>query len=119
MSVLYESGRKFEVWSFSASHRQLILRSNPDRIARTVTRVEIYFGHVEFMSTRSVYRGLEIAETGPEETSKIAERIPAGLRSGGIYLLEGDLLSFVISAKPTWRESECDFDAPSLFEFRM
>ncbi|MFJ5552946.1 hypothetical protein [Streptomyces sp. NPDC093225] len=119
MNLLYESDRKFEVWSFSASHRQLILRSNPDRIARTVTRVEIYFGHVEFMSTRSTYRGIAIAEAGPEEALSVAKRVPADLKSDGIYLLEGDLLSFVISAKPAWREAECDFDAPSLFGFHV
>ncbi|WP_327235486.1 hypothetical protein OG349_17445 [Streptomyces sp. NBC_01317] len=118
MNLLYESDRDFEVWSFSASHRQLILRSNPDRIARTATRVEIYFGHVEFMSIRSAYRGVAIAEADLEEASSVAEKLPSGLRGGGAYLIEGDLRSFVISARPAWREAECDFDSPSLFEFR-
>ncbi|WP_179851097.1 hypothetical protein [Streptomyces sp. TLI_55] len=118
MSVLFESGRKFEVWSFSASHRQLILRSNPDRIARTSTRIEIYFGHVEFMSIRSAYRGILIREPAFDDAARIADRVPAGLRSGGVYLLEEGAQSFVISASPAWREAECDFDDPSLFEPR-
>jgi hypothetical protein len=117
MSLIYESEREFLVWSFTASHRQLILRSNPDRIARTTTRVEIYFGHVEFMSLRSSYSGIRLLGAGPEEVQQISERLPSGLRPGGTYLLEENLQSFVISAKPAWRERECDFDAPSLFDF--
>ncbi|GGU65128.1 MULTISPECIES: hypothetical protein [Streptomyces] len=117
MKTLFASDRKFALWSFNASHRQLILRSNPDRIARTVTRVEVYFGHVEFMSIRPSYSSLRISEADQGEITEIAARIPDGLRPGGTYLLGRDLRSFVISAKPAWREAECDFDAPSLFDF--
>ncbi|WP_329275233.1 hypothetical protein [Streptomyces sp. NBC_01451] len=115
--MLFESDREFLVWSFNASHRQLILRSNPDRIARTNTRVEIYFGHVEFMSLRSTYSGIMLSEAGPDEVLEISSRVPDGLRPSGIYLLGGDFTSFVLSARPAWREGECDFDDPSLFEF--
>lgn len=118
MNTLFESRREFQLWSFSASHRQLILRSNPERIARTSTRVEIYFGHVEFMSIRSTYHSILIRESGPEDAAHIANRIPTDLRPGSTYFLEVGTQSFVVSARPAWREAECDFDDPSLFEPR-
>ncbi|MFG3499481.1 hypothetical protein [Streptomyces sp. NPDC047928] len=117
MAVLFESGREFEVWSFNASHRQLILRSNPDRIAKTTTRVEVYFGHVEFMSVRSAYNCLTVAEAGAEDASRIKGTLPDGLRGGRIYLLDSNARTFVLSARPAWREAECAFDDPSLFAF--
>jgi hypothetical protein len=111
--------RIFRIWRFSASHNQLILRSEPAAVEGTNTRAEIYFGNVQLMFVRPVYKGVHIRAATTADQQKIVERFDVlqDMDGGGVYLLSPSGLDFVISSTPAWREAQRDFDEPSLFDF--
>jgi hypothetical protein len=116
MSEFTRSDRVFKVWSFDVSHRHLILRSDPVAIDNTTTRVEIYFGHVEFMLLKPVYRGIHVRPATSAEFDDVARF--AGLDSDArncTWMLEGEGNSCVVSSRPSWREAPRPYAAPSLF----
>jgi hypothetical protein len=118
MSELERLGRIFKVWKFDPSHRQLILRSDATAIDGTTTRVEVYFGHVECMLLKSVYRGVRIRRASDGEYVRIAEFTAVKPESREwLWLLEDAGNDFVVSSKPAWREAPRGFKDASLFDF--
>lgn len=119
MPEFVRKGRLFRVVSFAASHRQLILRSDDTLIDQTETRVEVFFGHVELMLLKPIYRrGLRVRRASEEEFATLRERhdIPADDASW-TWMIDPDGASFVVSSAPAWREAACTFEDPSLFDF--
>jgi hypothetical protein len=112
------SGRAFQVWSYDPSHRQLILRSDPSRLDGTTTRVEVYFGHVECMLVRPTYHSLRVRRASPGEFRRVSDfaGIPAE-DMDSVYLIDPDGMSFVLSARPSWREAVRSRKDPPLFDF--
>ncbi|MDQ0774425.1 hypothetical protein QF026_002891 [Streptomyces aurantiacus] len=119
MSEFVREGRLFRVVSFAPSHRQLILRSDATLIDGTDTRVEVYFGHVELMFLRPIYReGLRVRRASDAESVALRERhgLAADDASAAWMIeLRGD--SFVVSGAPAWREAVRRFEDPPLFDF--
>jgi hypothetical protein len=70
---LYSSDRMFQCWDYTASHSQLLLRSNggADR-----TRVDVLFNLVDVMKVRSPYEGLRIRCATPAEQARIQAETP-------------------------------------------
>ena len=117
MSEFGRTGRIFKVWSFDPSHRQLLLRSDPTAIDSTTTRVEIYFGHVESMLLKPVYRGIRVRLATDEEYGRVAEMAGIDAESRNwTWFLEEEGNSFIVSGKPAWREAPRQFADISLFD---
>ncbi|MFF9819297.1 hypothetical protein [Streptomyces sp. NPDC014006] len=111
--------RLFRVVSFAASHRVLLLRSEPTAVDGTDTRVEVYFGHVELMLLKPIYeRGIHVRRASEAEFAVLKERhrLPAE-DAAFTWMLEPDGDSFVVSGDPAWREAAREFEDPSLFDF--
>src|SRR5689334_15826748 len=114
----FESDRAFMVWSFSASHRVLFLRSNPNRLAEVKTRIEIYIGHVEVMLLRSRMEGLGIWQPSAEEEREVANRFGLEIVSGYLYLISSEgFTGFIVGGRPSWREAAREIGDPALFDF--
>ena len=114
----YHRERIFRIWSFVATHNQLILRSEPTAIEQTTTRAEVYFGNVQTMFVRPMYRRVHIREMSIAERDEVIDRF--GLDpsiDGGFYRIDAQSADFVVSSEPSWREAKRAFDDPSLFDF--
>jgi hypothetical protein len=121
MADFVRAGRTFQVWNFTPSHRQLVLRSNASSSEGTTTRVEVYFGHVDLVFLRTVYEGVHIRRPQPHETEELAERfaIEPDMRPDLYLIGAGHLDGFVVSGRPAWREAERLYSAPSMFDFSL
>ncbi|MFJ1805194.1 MULTISPECIES: hypothetical protein [unclassified Streptomyces] len=118
MADFVRSGRAFQVWDYDPSHRQLIIRSDPSRLDGTTTRVEVYFGHVEFMLVQPTYHSLRVRRALPSEFRRISEF--AGVPEADMestYLIDPEGMSFVVSGRPSWREAVRRRNDPTLFDF--
>jgi hypothetical protein len=114
----FSSGRMFRVSSFNPTHRQLIIRSDPERGPDSAARIEIYFGNVEYMALSPWLRGVNVRRASAAERELIRDRF--GIEESLDYafiVADGPPLSFVISGKPAWREAVRAVDEPSLFDF--
>jgi hypothetical protein len=58
--ALLSSERHFQIWQYTVSHSQLLLRANPDRASRK--RVEVLFKGVEWLQLPTVLEGLTVVE---------------------------------------------------------
>lgn len=58
------SDRRFQVWGYTVSHGQLLLRSNKDR--HEATRVDLLFKNVTIMKLPSYFKGLTVSESTVE-----------------------------------------------------
>jgi hypothetical protein len=119
MTDFVREGRLFRVVGFAASHRVLLLRSDALAVDGTDTRVEVYFGHVELMLLKPIYKnGLHVRRASEAEFAALKERhdLPAG-DAAFTWMIEPDGDSFVVSGDPSWREAVREFEDPSLFDF--
>jgi hypothetical protein len=115
-----QPGRIFKVWRFDPSHRQLILRSDASAIDNTTTRVEVYFGHVEHMLLKPIYRGIRVRLATAEEYGRVAGIAGVDEESRTwIWFLEYGGNDFVVSGKPAWREAPRRFADVSLFDLNQ
>lgn len=114
----FDRRRIFRIVSFQASHRVMLLRSDPEPKIDAHTRIEVYFGHVEMVFIRSVMTGLSIRQALHEEFESCVARFGVEARPGSIFLVnssEGE--GFVVSGRPAWREAVREFHEPTLFDF--
>lgn len=84
---ILSSNLMFEVWHYTVSHRQLLIRSNKESMFPT--RLEILFKDVAFMVLPLVMKGVTITECGT-----IGEELPSGLNASQVskpwYRIETD-----------------------------
>ncbi|MFE0463399.1 hypothetical protein ACFW1A_29525 [Kitasatospora sp. NPDC058965] len=118
MADFQRPDREFHVAGFRPAERELIVRSDSSALLGLGTRIEVYFGRVDFMCLRSVYQGLHVRPATGEEFDRIAGTygIPEEDRDC-TYMLADDGVSFVVSARPAWAEAELLNREPSLFDF--
>lgn len=108
----------FRVLSFNPTHRQLIVGSDPDRAHDTETRIELYFGNVEYMALRTLFRGMNIRAASVLEREQIGVRYGIVQNLDYLFILDSAApISFIVSSKPSWREAYRRVDEPSLFDF--
>lgn len=108
----------FEIWSFSPSHRTMLLRSNPSPGDGGGTRIEIYVGNVEVMLLRPRMKGLKIWRPSSQEASEAAEKFSIGDKLQSLYLISSeDFYGFIVGGRPSWREAVREFDDETLFDF--
>ncbi|MEU6205841.1 hypothetical protein ABZ814_19935 [Micromonospora musae] len=116
---LFRSERHFALWSYSATHGQLLLRADsmPGSADRLPTTVEVLFKPVEAVRMQSDYRGLVIRCATNEEAALIEQEI-GGHRAGPAHtlILESEGVSgHVVTLAAGWREGELSRLQPSLF----
>ena len=63
--AVVSSDRLFQVWRYTVSHHQLLLRSN--KTDGDGTRLEVLFKDVSFMAVPSLMRGLEVTLCNPSD----------------------------------------------------
>jgi len=58
--IMFESGRKFQIWSYSVSHGSLLFRSVKNE--KNNTRIDIFFKNVKFINSKTSIEGMVISE---------------------------------------------------------
>ncbi len=83
---LLSSKRRFQVWLYTVSHRQLLLRANPD--ASSEERIEVLFKGVEWFQLPTVLDGLTVVED-TANAANVSSIPPARDSSRIAFRLEG------------------------------
>jgi hypothetical protein len=101
--------RRYQVWTYSVSHQQLLLRSTPQDADQT--QIDILFKGVTASLLRPWYEHLSLRAPGPAERARIeailAESPDEEHRT---YVLSELPLSFVVASAPLmWSEGEGNY----------
>ncbi|WP_165947226.1 hypothetical protein [Micromonospora sp. 15K316] len=118
---LFRSEREFHLWSYSASHSQLLLRAErmPGGDSRLPTTTEVLFKPVGAAQIQEAYRSLVIRCATKEETV----RIHGGISDYGyrdedarVLVLESEgVTGYVVTLAVGWREGVLSYLQPSFF----
>lgn len=111
MKPIFSSDRVFEVWRYTVSHRQLLLRSNKGNSAPT--RLEILFKDVAFMAVPPVMKGVTITECGAAD-----DELPAGINALRVskpwYRIEADgTVGYIAAGAIVTNEDNLGYEEPS------
>jgi hypothetical protein len=79
----------FQVWSYSVSHGQLLLRSPPSE-PTLETNLEILFGDVTAMQVRAVYDQMRLRAATSDEVFEIMKSHGGGSNPDTQFVLLGD-----------------------------
>jgi hypothetical protein len=112
-SSLIESNRSFVIYSYTASHGLLLLRSRKTK--EISTRLDVLFQDVRAMEIRSWFTGLTIEEVGADFLKSFASN-PAQMVEPGnkIYALRGiGWQGFIVAGIVSSKEDNDEFAAPS------
>ena len=118
---LFRSERQFALFSYSATHGQLLLRADamPGVGRRLPTTTEVLFNPVEAVQIQAAYRGLVIRCATEEE----AARIYGGMsdddyrsENARVLVLESEgVTGYVVTVNVGWCEGELSHLQPSFF----
>ncbi|MEU4778777.1 hypothetical protein [Micromonospora sp. NPDC023633] len=116
---LFRNERHFVLWSYSATHGQLLLRADhlPGKHDRLPTTVEVLFKPIEAVRMQGAYRGLTIRCATADEATRI-ERDVAGRLSpeARVLILESEgVTGHVVTLAVGWSEGVLSYLQPSLF----
>ena len=112
MEELVTFRRRFQVWSYTVSHKQLLLRST--KSAGVSTRIDVLFKNVMGIHLPTLVDEVTIAVLDKEEVP-VAIRLGAHhLTSTNVYTVQGpNYDGYVIAGSVTWVEDSLEFDDPS------
>jgi hypothetical protein len=103
--------RTFQIWTYTVSHAQLLLRSPKE--AGQSTRVDLLFKNVAWINLPATIEGLVVSEITPGETESLGI-IPVEMGSRKIFAIEtSNLKGFVVAGAFAWQEDDGDYFEPS------
>jgi hypothetical protein len=103
---------RFQVWSYSVSHGQLLLRStrNPYR----PTQIDVLFVNVAAMGIPTVFDDIEIRKATLSDFSGQLQTGAVSLHGRDFYQIFGrEIEGYVIAGSVVWNEADLDYDAIS------
>ena len=105
--------RIFQLWLYSVSHGQLLLRSTKDQTHQT--QVDILFKNVATIQLPVLFAGLVISEMSTEEVRSL--NLSAGLLTVNerkCFKLEGDNWhGLIVAGHVSWLENDAEYAAES------
>jgi hypothetical protein len=111
----YSYERDFQVWLYTVSHAQLLLRST--RSSEHGTRVDILFKDVQAVQLPTTLRGLKMVVMSRPDAIETSKRMGVNLRGNhSVFLLRGsNYEGFVIAGGAFTHEDEGEYFDPSYF----
>lgn len=112
---IISSNRFFQVWSYSVSHRELILRST--KSADLTTRIDVFFKGVEEVHLPAQSNGLSIEEISGVNIDEFRRlrRAPFG-KDVKIFVVRGDdFVGYVAALIALSHEDDGEYHDPSFF----
>ena len=106
---LLTSERLFEVWRYTPSHRQLLLRSNKSEGLNT--RIEILFKDISVVMVVPVFSGLIISEC---EIKEYPVGFAHSIGDRSLYKVESaEFIGYIVAGSVSIHEDELGYDEPS------
>ena len=106
--------RRFQVWEYQVSHRQLLIRS--PKAPSVLTNVDLIFLDVRFMQLPSGLDGIQLKNATSQEMAAIAHLI-GEVSIDEVFVLESAARHFVVAGHLSVNENDWDiFESP--FKFR-
>ena len=105
------SGR-FQVWSYSVSHGQLLLRST--KSAERPTQIDVLFSNVAAMCLAAAFDGMEIRRAAASDFTPPLQL--GALSSSGretYRILGREVDGYVVAGSVVWDEAAREYDAVS------
>ncbi|WP_350281342.1 hypothetical protein [Kribbella sp. HUAS MG21] len=108
--VLFSSDRQFEVWVYTVSHSQLLLRARADD--EHTTTLDVLFKPVDAVRLRMSYDGLTVRCADQTERTEVLleQQIPEPGQGVRVLKLDG---GYVVCGALGWLEDDRDGRAPS------
>lgn len=111
MEEVFRSHRLIEVWRYTVSHRQLLLRSSKDNSYST--RLEVLFKDVAFIAVPPVMRGMMITKCGTTG-DELATLLNFPQVSKPWYRIETDgFVGYVAAGSIVISEDDLGYEDPS------
>jgi hypothetical protein len=108
--LLYSSARRFQMWLYSPSHSQLLLRSNKSETERT--RIDLLFKGVDALNLNSLLDGVRVEKDESKDEASVAVKFGKTL-----YRLSGvEFNGFVVASSFSHMTDEGEYFEPSSFE---
>jgi len=111
-NTLLHLPRRFQLWRYNVSHRQLLLRSTkePD----VPTRVDVLFKGVAAVKLCVEYSSLTIRKATSAESTSIANELRVVMAGKDVFLLDGSECSgYVVAGSIEHSEDAGEYDEPS------
>jgi hypothetical protein len=107
--------REFQIWLYTVSHAQLLLRSN--RSNRHATRVDVLFKGVKAIQLPTSLQGLSMAKAPRTEALETSRKFGVQLRANeDVFVCRGsNYAGFVIAGVAFANEDEGYYYDPSYF----
>jgi hypothetical protein len=113
---IINSERQFQIWKYTVSHSQLLLRST--KSSEFSTRIDVFFKGVKEFHLPTSFTGLSIAEASDADIQKLCS-LRKSLSFGKdvkVFKVQGiDFLGYVIALIVVSHEDEGEYDDPSFF----
>jgi hypothetical protein len=120
MIIKFSSKRQFQVWAYTVSHGQLLLRST--KTEEMPTRIDILFKPVSFMELPTLFHGITVCEVESGDADGILGRIQASeyhiiYKHQKVYKLSsGDVVAYVVASAFVVHEDDGEYyDRSALF----
>jgi hypothetical protein len=106
---VFISDRTFEIWRYTVSHRQLLLRSNKTNIL--TTRLEILFKDVSLVLMKPTLSHLSVV---PCSSSELPNGYGADVIGKTLYRIEAEeFKGYIAAASVSVHEDEREYEEPS------
>ncbi len=117
LHMYLQSDRAFQIWTYSVSHGQLLVRSPKSK--KYPTNVDVSFFGVKLIDLSTGFIGLTIEDASPEEITAAQHRLREPSWIGRVYRLTSESRKFFVAAVDIqvsensldFRETELDFMA--------
>jgi hypothetical protein len=114
-SASVEFSRRFQLWSYSVSHSELLLRSTKSTGA--TTRIDVLFKNVGAICLQTIIDNLVVLEVSAGDVSQRWRDISVGERR--LFSVSGVGFSgYVVAGSLAWHEDELEYHEPSFFSTR-
>jgi hypothetical protein len=108
---LFSSSRAFELWMYTVSHAQLLIRSNKG--GTQTSRVELLFKDASLIHIGTVMRGISV-EIVPLERFVTLDAAKHKIHDRNIYQISSsDFTGYIVASAFVVHEDEREFNEPS------
>ena len=107
--------RRFQLWTYTVGHGQLLLRS--PKTTNLPTRIDVLFKNVAAIHLPTILDGLVVSEAAGLESEELSVQCdPSRLEGRKIFVIHGsNFTGYVIAGAVAWHEDHYEYDEPSQF----
>ncbi len=116
-TIKIPGGRKFQLWIYTVSHSQLLLRSTKDN--KNDTRVDILFKPVSFIQIPHTVHGLSIREIDIQSARDLALKMPHQPSEKIFELTTPEGHFYIVAGSCTVHEDTGEYFEKSHFEIQL